>query len=138
MNEIKCEIKGCENTGALLDHDGKQKCQEHIVEGIYSRKKQKPPKIKVERNDDCPCGSGMKFKKCCMTNPLKMWFLNLVGTRIYYFNPNCSNKHCESCKTGRYGIMIGNPDHAVKLYEFAKDNDVEFFNDPEDERRKIK
>ncbi|MFA9615105.1 MAG: SEC-C metal-binding domain-containing protein [Deltaproteobacteria bacterium] len=21
---------------------------------------------KVGRNDPCPCGSGMKFKKCCM------------------------------------------------------------------------
>lgn len=25
-----------------------------------------PPKRKVGRNDPCPCGSGKKFKKCCM------------------------------------------------------------------------
>jgi Mlc titration factor MtfA (ptsG expression regulator) len=25
-------------------------------------------KIKVERNDPCPCGSGKKYKKCCMLN----------------------------------------------------------------------
>ena len=25
-----------------------------------------PPKKKVGRNDPCPCGSGKKFKKCCM------------------------------------------------------------------------
>lgn len=25
-----------------------------------------PKPIKPERNDPCPCGSGMKFKKCCL------------------------------------------------------------------------
>ena len=25
-----------------------------------------PPKKKIGRNDPCPCGSGKKFKKCCM------------------------------------------------------------------------
>jgi uncharacterized protein YecA (UPF0149 family) len=24
------------------------------------------PKAEIERNDPCPCGSGLKFKKCCM------------------------------------------------------------------------
>jgi Mlc titration factor MtfA (ptsG expression regulator) len=27
-----------------------------------------PKKEQVERNDDCPCGSGKKFKKCCMNS----------------------------------------------------------------------
>ena len=27
----------------------------------------KPPK--VGRNEPCPCGSGKKFKKCCLTKP---------------------------------------------------------------------
>lgn len=25
---------------------------------------------KIRRNDPCPCGSGLKFKKCCGTTPL--------------------------------------------------------------------
>lgn len=25
--------------------------------------------LRVRRNDPCPCGSGRKFKKCCMTAP---------------------------------------------------------------------
>ncbi|MBK2005355.1 SEC-C metal-binding domain-containing protein [Francisella orientalis] len=25
-------------------------------------------KIKIRRNDGCPCGSGKKFKKCCNLN----------------------------------------------------------------------
>ncbi len=28
--------------------------------------KRKPPRI--ARNETCPCGSGMKFKKCCLRN----------------------------------------------------------------------
>jgi len=27
----------------------------------------KPPR--VGRNESCPCGSGKKFKKCCLNNP---------------------------------------------------------------------
>lgn len=26
-------------------------------------------KVKIGRNDPCPCGSGKKFKKCCVTRP---------------------------------------------------------------------
>jgi Mlc titration factor MtfA (ptsG expression regulator) len=26
----------------------------------------KLPKAEIERNDPCPCGSGLKFKRCCM------------------------------------------------------------------------
>lgn len=25
--------------------------------------------FKVGRNDQCPCGSGLKFKKCCIDKP---------------------------------------------------------------------
>lgn len=28
------------------------------------------PKDNVERNDPCPCGSGLKFKKCCLAKPI--------------------------------------------------------------------
>lgn len=26
-----------------------------------------PSPVKIQRNDDCPCGSGQKFKKCCIS-----------------------------------------------------------------------
>jgi hypothetical protein len=29
-------------------------------------KPEPPPKKKLGRNDPCPCGSGKKFKKCCL------------------------------------------------------------------------
>lgn len=35
------------------------------VEGIFPRPDKKP---KSGRNDACPCGSGLKFKKCCGKN----------------------------------------------------------------------
>lgn len=28
-----------------------------------------PPKVKIGRNDPCPCGSGKKYKFCCMNKP---------------------------------------------------------------------
>jgi uncharacterized protein len=28
-----------------------------------------PPTPKVGRNDPCPCGSGKKYKKCCLNKP---------------------------------------------------------------------
>lgn len=34
--------------------------QEHAPQDPYVR-----PEGKVGRNDPCPCGSGLKFKKCC-------------------------------------------------------------------------
>ena len=39
----------------------------------YERQMVIPPtewqmkRMKVGRNDPCPCGSGLKFKKCCWT-----------------------------------------------------------------------
>lgn len=29
---------------------------------------------KVGRNDPCPCGSGLKYKKCCFGKPAKLKF----------------------------------------------------------------
>ena len=31
---------------------------------------EKPAKKKIGRNDPCPCGSGKKYKKCCLTKAL--------------------------------------------------------------------
>ncbi len=36
------------------------------ISGDYKRSKIYHPKKKPGRNDPCPCGSGKKFKKCCM------------------------------------------------------------------------
>jgi preprotein translocase subunit SecA len=33
--------------------------------GDHSVKKSPVKKVKVGRNDPCPCGSGKKYKKCC-------------------------------------------------------------------------
>jgi len=30
-------------------------------------------KIDIGRNDPCPCGSGLKFKRCCIDNPLNLF-----------------------------------------------------------------
>ena len=42
----------------------------NVMEWIRMNKEQKSgqdsPRIETGRNDSCPCGSGKKFKKCCM------------------------------------------------------------------------
>ena len=35
-------------------------------EGVWRYKDGELYKTKIERNESCPCGSGKKFKKCCM------------------------------------------------------------------------
>jgi len=38
-----------------------------ILQNLFSRKKP-PEDIKLGRNDLCWCGSGKKYKRCCMEN----------------------------------------------------------------------
>ena len=40
------------------------------VTKLLARPEQKTKEIIAGRNDPCPCGSGLKFKKCCL-NPIK-------------------------------------------------------------------
>lgn len=39
-----------------------------IVDGEYKYDKGKLLASSIQRNDICPCGSGKKYKKCCMKN----------------------------------------------------------------------
>ena len=32
--------------------------------------------LRVGRNDECPCGSGLRYKKCCMNDRAKPWDVN--------------------------------------------------------------
>lgn len=36
--------------------------------------------MRIERNDACPCKSGLKFKKCCL--PKMQGFINVEGAWI--------------------------------------------------------
>lgn len=55
----------------------KGKAEEHIERTAHTESKDAEPKSapvyqpgpKVGRNDPCPCGSGKKFKKCCLNKP---------------------------------------------------------------------
>ncbi|MBN1946451.1 MAG: type I methionyl aminopeptidase [Bradymonadales bacterium] len=39
------------------------------------------PKLRIGRNDPCPCGSGLKYKKCCLGKPPDQ----IVDVRELYF-----------------------------------------------------
>jgi uncharacterized protein YecA (UPF0149 family) len=38
----------------------------HKMAYEFPQPKKEIPKIKLGRNDKCPCGSGKKYKKCCL------------------------------------------------------------------------
>jgi preprotein translocase subunit SecA len=51
------------------EYDATRSQMEAGVAGSMSREAQKPIKRaapKVGRNDPCPCGSGKKYKRCCL------------------------------------------------------------------------
>jgi uncharacterized protein YecA (UPF0149 family) len=41
-----------------------KKLMEMSIPPTYEKMSRRPPK--VGRNEPCPCGSGRKFKKCCL------------------------------------------------------------------------
>ena len=88
--EIKKSIENMENklqTGMIMDgvsqtEEQKQAKenlneavginQEQIMQAMANYKAAHTPKIKeykIGRNATCPCGSGLKFKKCCINKP---------------------------------------------------------------------
>lgn len=42
----------------------KNEAKEEVYDFTYTRRRTQP---KTGRNDLCPCGSGKKYKKCCIT-----------------------------------------------------------------------
>ncbi|MEK7384274.1 MAG: SEC-C metal-binding domain-containing protein, partial [Elusimicrobiota bacterium] len=44
--------------------DDLEDAPEYALDRIFA-----DPKVKIGRNDPCPCGSGKKFKKCCLNRP---------------------------------------------------------------------
>jgi preprotein translocase subunit SecA len=50
-------------------YDATRAQMEAGAEGSQSTERPKPivrDKPKVQRNDPCPCGSGLKYKRCCL------------------------------------------------------------------------
>jgi len=44
----------------------RNKHNRQIIRGTESYKSKSINKRKIGRNDPCPCGSGLKYKKCCL------------------------------------------------------------------------
>jgi len=45
---------------------------------------------KIKRNDPCPCGSGKKYKRCCMTT-------NMALQNLEFIAPSLAIKKCSWC-----------------------------------------
>ncbi len=50
-----------------VDHASKNYGESFRADGTFRGETIRKPVAAVGRNEPCPCGSGRKFKKCCMT-----------------------------------------------------------------------
>ena len=50
---------------------------------------------KVGRNDPCPCGSGKKYKNCCVKTHKINTFRDWINLHKYENNPNCLHFVCK-------------------------------------------
>lgn len=62
LHKIQCKE---EDFSGLKEDDFEPEIDDDNFES--EEKENKPKKEKIGRNDPCPCGSGKKYKKCCMS-----------------------------------------------------------------------
>lgn len=55
--------------GESPQNDLSEKDMEKLLRRATAELNRPEKKIKIGRNDPCPCGSGKKYKKCCMNKP---------------------------------------------------------------------
>jgi len=69
FNSISFDIKGWERIESEIIENEKNNHNYH--ESLYNEDNVQYVKESkdVGRNDPCPCGSGKKYKKCCMNKP---------------------------------------------------------------------
>ena len=62
----KVKLLSGEEEKYQLELDKILKEKEERKEEAEARRRE--PTVKIQRNDPCPCGSGKKFKKCCINS----------------------------------------------------------------------
>jgi uncharacterized protein YecA (UPF0149 family) len=55
-----------------MDNDPLHQSLLKLTDNLTKLADEKSPKSKTGRNDPCPCGSGKKYKKCCLLKLLSM------------------------------------------------------------------
>lgn len=70
-NKFITDVIECMSWWACFEDDNKKKKSNETLDFDYGKAMKilenltKEEKIKIGRNDPCPCGSGKKYKKCC-------------------------------------------------------------------------
>lgn len=66
----------------------------------------------VGRNDPCPCGSGIKFKKCCLNNPVNLFPKYVPARRHHWSQQEISQIPTDKIleKLAMCGIPVVEPD----------------------------
>jgi SEC-C motif-containing protein len=66
--EFRCKfiLKDAEQSHHELSTFKKENGEWFFVDGVLKNNTVQRTSIKIGRNDPCPCGSGKKYKKCCI------------------------------------------------------------------------
>jgi hypothetical protein len=67
-------------TESLLSHPAIQRSMARAAAEDGEKTRKRGLSIAAMRNVRCPCGSGLKFKRCCINKPGKHW--DLVNGRV--------------------------------------------------------
>ena len=78
VNNVQQNESQTPNTGMIMDNvseDAGDKLKAAIennkmeqIKAFMEAKKQKVREYNISRNDKCPCGSGKKYKNCCLSS----------------------------------------------------------------------
>ena len=87
---------------------------------------------RVNRNDDCPCGSGEKYKKCCLKKDLQEDEKTLHQTiddllvvlKFGLENMNSLNPKCSNIKTKKIAILNNTTIECQYYSEFKNTDDI--------------
>ncbi len=72
--------------------------------------------MNAARNDACPCGSGLKYKKCCQDKLAARWVTPNLKPKISAPPPADLNELVSLFNSGRYGAMEGLARKLIERY----------------------
>jgi uncharacterized protein YecA (UPF0149 family) len=64
-DRLREEIRQAKLKTARLERENRLLARQYAEQNDYADENPRS-KNKIGRNDPCPCGSGIKFKKCCL------------------------------------------------------------------------
>ncbi|WP_294913422.1 SEC-C metal-binding domain-containing protein, partial [Sulfuricurvum sp. UBA5598] len=65
LHVIRFKVESIEEEAEALAHQMEMEKKQEAMRMALNQSKHEGEEKKIARNDDCPCGSGLKYKNCC-------------------------------------------------------------------------